>query len=424
MIEPGKDSMDYLHVYNNNHAHVPRTPTGRQCLSPVLPPIILAVDQQHSMAFGYSSPRCLPTPILPSMTANVPVHWSQQIVTIPVAVQSNAGMIPILTPMASPRPQFKATTPSPHLAPVAIKLPDLKLPPSPVSSTVKGGASHPILPKIVIGNGGSHVERNSNEELIRKIPDYIDCAKTKAQLGKVRSGRQLIACAQEYHHPVNKDEVENINNILNFRDYIFKHPKSCFESPCTLSFEQFVRVYSFISFIYRTKKINKNKYELVCEMNVHEQLSNKRIQRTRTPEKYKIHLICESKLILTFNHCTKTVKFESINGGHCHPISANHIIKPSLFLIHCINKCYQTVSDPTDLKLALRDALEALDHERIGLPFLKRRHFKSSQASSLSNVSTTFKKREDHDALGVHTGIIHTANFFMFNASSDIFQRN
>ncbi|CAI5008536.1 CGH_1_HP_G0082120.mRNA.1.CDS.1 [Saccharomyces cerevisiae] len=100
-------------------------------------------------------------------------------------------------------------------------------------------------------------------------------------------------------------------------------------------------------------------------------------------------------------------------------------IQPTLFLTHCINKCYQTVSDPTDLKLALRDALEALDHERIGLSFLKRRHFKCShQASSLSNASATLKKQEDHDTFGVHTGIIHTANFFMFNASSDIFQRN
>lgn len=418
--------MDYLHVYNNNQAHVPRTPPGRQCLSPVLPPIILALDQQHSLTFGYSSPRCLPTPILPSMSTNTPVHWSQQVVTIPVAVRNHAGMMPIITPMTSPRPQFEATAPSPPLARVAIKLPDLKLPPSPVPSTVEDRVSHPILPKIVIGNGGGRdVERDSTEELIRKIPNYIGCAKTKAQLSKVRSGKQLIACAQEYHHPVNKDEIENINNILNFRDFIFKHPKSSFEFLCTLSFEQFVRVYSFISFIYRTKKINKNKYELVCEMNVHEQLSNKRIQRTRTPEKYKIHLICESKLILTFNHCTKTVKFESINGGHCHPISANHIIKPSLFLTHCINKCYQTVSDPTDLKLALRDALEALDHERIGLSFLKRRHFKCShQASSLSNASATLKKQEDHNTFGVHTGIIHTANFFMFNASSDIFQRN
>lgn len=101
--------MDYLHVYNNNQAHVPRTPPGRQYLSPVLPPIILALDQQHSLTFGYSSPRCLPTPILPSMSTNTPVHWSQQVVTIPVAVRNHAGMMPIITPMTSPRPQFEAT---------------------------------------------------------------------------------------------------------------------------------------------------------------------------------------------------------------------------------------------------------------------------------------------------------------------------
>ncbi|CAI4035400.1 hypothetical protein SMKI_13G0480 [Saccharomyces mikatae IFO 1815] len=423
--------MDYLHVYNNN-VHVPRTPRSRQCLSPVLPPIIQALDQHRSQTFGYSSPRCLPTPILPSMSANVPVHWSQQVVTIPIDIGNNTRVIPMISPIASPRSQFEVTIPSPSLAPVAIKLPDLKLPPSPVPSTMKGCVSLPILPKIVIGdsNNGQNSERNDsinsyNEKLVKGIPDYIDCTKTKAQLSKVRSGKQLIACAQEYRHPVNKDEVENINGILNFRDFIFKHPKSSFETLCTLSFEQFVRVYAFISFIYRPKKINKNKYELLCEMNVHEQLSNKRIQRTRTPEKYKIHLICESKLILSFNHCTKTVKFDAINGGHCHPISANHTIKPSLFLIHCIKKCHQTASDPTDLKLVLRDFLEVLDHERIGLPFLKRRHLKNLHtASSLSHTSATSRKQEDYSSLGVHTGIIHTGNFFMFNASSDIFQRN
>lgn len=417
--------MDYLHVYNNNHAYVPRTPTGKPCLSPILPPIMLALNQQRPQTFEYSSPRCLPTPILPSMSANVQVCWPQQALTIPVPVRSDTRMIPMITPVASPRSQFEVTTPSPSLALAAIRLPDLRLPPSPVSATVKGDTILPILPKIVIGNNSSNARLSKNEELVKGIPDYIDCARTRAQLSKVKSGKQLIACAQEYHHAVNDDEIGNITNILNFRDFIFKHPKSSFESLCILSFEQFVRVYAFISFIYKTKKVNKNKYELICEMNVHEQLSNKRIQRTRTPEKYKIHLICESKLILTFNHCTRTVKFESINGGHCHPISANHIIKPSLFLVHCIKQCHQTATDPTDLKLALRDVLKDLDHERVGLPYLKRRHFKNLyQASSLSQAHVTPKKPENHNTLSMHTGIIPTGNFFMFNASSDIFQRN
>ncbi|QID87069.1 hypothetical protein GRS66_009725 [Saccharomyces pastorianus] len=423
--KPGIDSMDYLHVYNNNHGHVPRTPTGQPCLSPVLPPIKLALDQQHSQTFGYASPRCLPTPILPSMSMNAAVGWSQQVLTIPVPIRSSTRMIPMITPIASPRSRFEVTTPSPSLATVAIKLPDLKLPPSPVLATANSAPPQPVLPKIVVGTSNSAAERTNNEELVRGIPDYIDCAITRTQLSKARSGKQLIACAQAYHHPVNENEIENINNILNFRDFIFKHPKSSFESLCILSFEQFVRVYAFINFIYKTKKINKNKYEFTCEMNVHEQLSNKRIQRTRTPEKYKIHLICESKLILSFNHSTKTVKFESVNGGHCHPISTNHVIKPSLFLMHCIKQCHQTVTDPTHLKLALRDALKSLDHERIGIPYLKKRHLKQlHQATSLSNACTTPKKQEDHTTLSMHTGIIPTGNFFMFNASSDIFQRN
>ncbi|EJS42504.1 YML083C [Saccharomyces arboricola H-6] len=414
--------MDYLHVYNNDNSHVPRTPPiGKPCLSPVLPPIILALDQQRSQTFGYSSPRRLPTPVLPPMSSNGLACWSQQVLSIPVPVRSNVRVIPMVTPMASPRPQFEVTTtPSPSLPYVAIKLPDLKLPPSPVcNTTVDSGASLPILPKIVIGT------KSNNEELVRRIPDHIECARTKAQLSKVRSGKQLLACAQAYHHPVNENEIDNINSILDFRDFIFKRPKSSFESLCTLSFEQFVRVYAFFSFIYRTKKINKNKYELICEMNVHEQLSNKRIQKTRTPEKYKIHLICESKLILSFNHCTKTVKFESINGGHCHPISANHIIKPSLFLTHCIRKCHQTIRSADNLKLALRDTLKALDHERIGLQYLKRRHFKTLyQALSPPNTITATKNQEDNNTLSMHMGIIPTGNFFMFNASSDIFQRH
>lgn len=207
--------MDYLHVYNNHHGHVPRTPTGQPCLSPVLPPIKLALDHQHSLTFGYASPRCLPTPILPSLSANAAVGWSQQVLTIPVPIRSTttSRMIPMITPIASPRSQFEATTPSPSLAAVPIRLPDLKLPPSPVLATAKS-ASLPVLPKIVVGNTNSVAERTNNEELVRGIPDYIDCAKTRTQLSKARSGKQLIACAQAYRHPVNENEIDNINNIL------------------------------------------------------------------------------------------------------------------------------------------------------------------------------------------------------------------